>query len=72
MQKQEFVYTVKMFMGDYEGFDWEHGRIVIVEKNRPKIFQKDDAWYILFMERYENKHLLDWTHDEHIMVMTVE
>ena len=71
-KKHEFVYTVKMFMEDYEGFDWEHGTIVIVEGNRPKMFQKDDAWYILYMEKYESKHLLDWACNENVMVMTVE
>ena len=70
--KRKYMCTVRDFMESYEGFNWEKGTIVIVENNRPKLFQKGDAWYVLYMEKYKNKHLLGWTHDKSVMVMTVE
>ena len=64
--------TVREFMDTYEGFNWSNGTIVITEGKRTKIFQKNDAWYLLFMEKYFSKYLLDWTHTNNVMSMVVE
>lgn len=64
--------TVREFMDTYEGFNWSNGTIVITEGKRTNIFQKTDAWYPLFMEKYFSKHLLDWTHTDNVMSMVVE
>lgn len=71
MKKQEFVETVKTFMEDYNGFDWENGTIVLVANNRPFIMKKYDAWWTVTMEKHENDKLLSWTHDYETMVMVV-
>lgn len=66
--------TVREFMDTYEGFNWNNGTIVLTEGKRTKIFQKGegDTWYLLFMEKYFSKRLLDWTHTDKIMSMVVK
>ena len=46
-------YTVKMFLEDYEGFDFAHGEIVIVD-------QRCGKQYIC---KYQNGNLIHQTHD---------
>ena len=43
--KKEFTYTLKMFMEDYNGFDWEHGKVIIVNRHTPYICT--GQWVIL-------------------------
>ena len=35
--EEEFKETLRIFMEDYNGFDWKNGTVVLVNNNRPKI-----------------------------------
>ena len=55
-------------MEDYKGFDWEHGTIVLVIDNRPKICT---GQWALLIQKYADRAIKDWTHDGNIMVITM-
>lgn len=64
--EEEFKETLRIFMEDYNGFDWKNGTVVLVNNNRPKICT--GAWTLL-IEKYADRPIRDWTHDENIMVI---
>lgn len=66
--EEEFKETLRIFMEDYNGFDWKNGTVVLVNNNRPKICTR--AWALL-IEKYADRPIRDWTHDENIMVITM-
>lgn len=66
--KNEFVQTLEIFMSDYEGFDWEHGTIVLVKENRP--FICEGVWKVL-LDKFRDLPVRDWTHTDKIMVITL-
>lgn len=66
--KENFTETLRIFMEDYQGFDWEHGTIVLVIDNRPKICT---GQWALLIQKYADRAIKDWTHDENIMVITM-
>ncbi len=66
--KKEFKQTLKMFMKDYTGFDWEHGKLVLVVDGCPHICT--GSWRIL-VEKYSNRVVKRWTHDKDTMVITL-
>lgn len=68
MKTVEFVYTLRMFMKVYESFDWEHGKVVIVNGCTPYICSR--KWMNL-LEQFENREVRNWTHNEDTMVITI-
>lgn len=66
--KKEFVYTLKMFMQDYEGFDWKNGKVIVVNGTVPHICT--GSWKYL-LEQFKNREIKRWTHDENTMVITI-
>lgn len=66
--KREFKDTLKAFMEDYSGFDWENGTIILVIDNRPKICT---GQWVLLIQKYADRPIRDWTHNENIMVITM-
>ena len=67
-EKETFKETLRIFMEDYGGFDWKKGTIVLVINNRPHICM--GQWKLL-IEKYADRPIRDWTHDENIMVITM-
>ena len=67
--QEKFVETLRFFMEDYQGFDWEHGTIVLVIGNRPIICT--GQWGASLIQKYADRAIRDWTHDENIMVITM-
>ena len=65
-------YTLKMFMEDYEDFDWEKGTIVLIPKTGTKsyIITKDSPWKFI-LEKYINEPVWNWNHNENVMVITL-
>lgn len=66
--KRKFKDTLKVFMEDYSGFDWKNGTIIFVIDNRPKICT---GQWRLFIQKYADRPIRDWTHNENIMVITM-
>ena len=66
--KEMFTETLKIFMEDYEGFDWENGTLVLVIDNRPYICT--GTWALL-IQKYEDRPIRALTHNENIMVITI-
>ena len=66
--KEEFTYTLKMFIEDYNGFDLEHGKVIIVNRHTPYICTGQWAYLI---EQFKNRGVRSWTHDENTMVITI-
>lgn len=66
--KEEFKETLKIFMEDYEGFDWENGTLVLVIDNRPYICT---GMWALLTQKYEDRPIRSFTHNENIMVITI-
>lgn len=56
------------FMEDYEGFDWEAGKIVLVVDGCPRICT--GPWAIL-LGRYSTRVIKRYTHDKDTMVITL-
>ena len=66
--KKEFIETLKIFMEDYEGFDWEAGKVIIVVDGCPHICE--GCWKLL-LEKYSDREVKRWTHDENTMVVVL-
>ena len=62
-------YTLKMFMEDYQGFDWQNGEVVLVVDGNPHICHK--AWKYL-LKKHGESIVRKWTHDEKLMVIVVK
>lgn len=60
--------TLKQFMSEYEGFDWENGKMVLVAFGCPRICV--GPWRNL-IEDYGNFPVRRWIHDSDIMVITL-
>lgn len=69
-------YTLKMFLEDYEGFNFESGEIVLVDKNcdRQYICKYRDGKlihpYHSFKKEYDRK-LWSWTHTKQTMLVVI-
>ena len=59
-------YTLRNFMEDYEGFNWEKGKIVLVKDGVPYICTGS---YRLILEKYLDNTLRNWTHDNEVMIV---
>ena len=65
---KQFRETLQIFMKDYQGFDWKNGKIVLVIDGCPHICT--EQWEIL-IEKYRDRTVKRWTHDENVMVITL-
>ena len=65
--------TLKEFIKDYPGFDFDNGIIVLVKRSRgtSHIIENGTCWTIL-LEKYSNEYVWDWNHTETVMVITLE
>ena len=66
--EKRFVYTLKMFMEDYNGFDWDNGKVVIVVDGCPHICE--GCWKVL-IDKYECREVKRYTHDFDTMVIVL-
>ncbi len=70
----EEKYTLKMFMEDYEGFDFELGTIVLFDADLCKQYLLSSKTYrmmYLTEERLE-KSVYDWTHDDKVITIILK
>lgn len=68
--KKDFIYTLKMFLEDYEGFDWETGKLIIIKGTTPHICNGFRKEYLT--EKYQDKAVKNWTHDNETLVIVLE
>ena len=62
--------TLKEFMEDYRGFDWDNGKLVIVtESHQPFIIS---GGYSIILKHHLNDVVGRFTHDDETMVITLE
>lgn len=64
--------TLKEFMNDFEGFDFENGTIVIVRfgKGESYIIEKGSVWSFI-LDKYENETVYNWNCSKNVMVITL-
>lgn len=61
--------TLKEFMRDYKGFDWENGKLVIVvESGQPFIISDG---YRVILKNHLDDYVGRMTHDKNTMVITL-
>lgn len=67
-------YTLKMFMEDYDGFDFELGTIVLFDADLCRQYLLSNETYrmmYLTEERIE-KSVYDWKHDDKVMTIILK
>lgn len=72
-EKRE-VQTFKEFKEDYEGFDWDNGEIVFIQKSNGAnflIWHKGGPWEVM-AQKYFDKPVVSWKHTDRTIVMTLE
>lgn len=67
-------YTLKMFMEDYEGFDFEHGIIVLFDADLCKQYLIDNGIYRMAYLTKERllKHVYSWKHDDKVITIILK
>lgn len=69
-EKQSF----KEFMEDYEGFDWEKGQIVFIQKDNGAhflIWSLGGPWEVMAQANFD-KPVVHWKHTAEVMVVTLD
>ena len=66
-------YTLRKFMEDYEGFDFENGTMVIIRKSdsRNYIITNESPWKYL-IDKFQDDNILNWNHTENVIVITLD
>ncbi len=70
----EEKYTLKMFMEDYDGFDFNSGTIVLFDADLCRQYLlSDNAYRIMYLtqERLQ-KSVYDWKHDGKVMTIILK
>ena len=62
--------NLKEFMSSYEGFDWDNGKVVLVNASAKPIICS--GIYKTYFDRYRNNAIRGWTHDSELMVITLK
>ncbi len=67
-------YTLKMFMEDYEGFDFELGTIVLFDADLCKQYLLSSKTYrmMYLTEERLSKSVYDWKHDDKVMTIILK
>ena len=70
----EEKYTLKMFMEDYEGFDFESGTIVLFDADlcRQYLISNNTYRMMYLTEERLQKNLYDWTHDNKVITIILK
>lgn len=70
----EEKYTFKMFMEDYEGFDFELGTIVLFDADLCKQYLLSSKTYrmMYLTEERLQKAVYDWTHDDKVITIILK
>lgn len=66
-------YTLREFMEDYKGFDFENGTMVIIRKSdsRNYITTNESPWKYL-IDKFQDNNVLNWNHTENVIVITLD
>jgi len=62
------------FKEDYEGFDWEKGEIVFIQKSNGAnflIWSANSPWKVI-AEKHFDKPVVSWKHTENVMAITLD
>ena len=67
-------YTLKMFIEDYEGFDFESGTIVLFDADLCKQYLLCNKTYrmMYLTEERPSKSVYDWKHDDKVMTIILK
>lgn len=67
-------YTLKMFMEDYEGFDWQNGIVILFNADLGRQYMlSNESWKIVYLtEKRLNKQVWDWTHCDNVMSIVLK
>lgn len=67
-------YTLKMFIEDYEGFDFESGTIVLFDADLCKQYLLCNKTYrmMYLTEERLSKSVYDWKHDDKVMTIILK
>ena len=70
----EEKYTLKMFMEDYKGFDFELGTIVLFDADLCKQYLLSSKTYrmMYLTEERLQKAVYDWTHDDKVITIILK
>lgn len=67
-------YTLKMFIEDYEGFDFESGTIVLFDADLCRQYLLGNKTYrmMYLTEEMLEKSVYDWKHDDKVMTIILK
>lgn len=67
-------YTLKMFMEDYEGFDFENGIVILFDADTgSQYFMSSDSWKMVYLtEERLNKSVWSWKHADNVMSIVLK
>ena len=67
-------YTLKMFMEDYEGFDFENGEIVLFDADLCRQYMlSSKAYKMMYLTKERlSKHVYDWKHSDTTMTIILK
>lgn len=67
-------YTLKMFLEDYEGFDFELGTIVLFDADLCRQYLLSSKTYrmMYLTEERLQKAVYDWTHDDKVITIILK
>lgn len=65
--------TLKEFLTNYKGFDFDHGVIVLVKKSTCHnfIIEKGGCWCSM-LNKYSDANVWGWNHSGNVMVITID
>lgn len=65
--------TLKQFMENYQGFDFETGTIVLVKRSTCKSFiiDKGGCWCSM-LDKYSDANVYGWNHSKSVMIITID
>lgn len=72
--KTDTRYTLKMFMEDYQGFDFENDIIILFDADKGRqYFCDSESWKKMYItEETLNKRIWDWTHNKNVMSIVLK
>lgn len=72
-EKRE-LQTFEEFKEDYEGFDWDNGEIIFIQKSNGAnfvIWHKGGPWEVMAQKYFKN-HVMSWKHTGNTMVIALD
>ena len=74
VEEKRELQTFEEFKEDYEGFDWDNGEIVFIQKSNGAnfvIWHKGGLWEVMAQKYFKN-HVMNWNHTGNAMVIALD